>query len=203
MGGRFLCLARRMAIPVPGVDRHRQDSCYGTVPCLYSRAMEEGRTGKSVFPIALLAEGRRCVVVGGGKVAAHKVSLLLDARASVTVVSPELGEPLAGMAGEGRITHVARAFEPGDVRDAVVAFAATDDEQANAGVLDACRERGVLCCRVDGGWAEGDFMTPAMIRTDDLTVSVSTGGRSCRRAKQVKNALKQCLETMRGEDAAT
>jgi len=37
-------------------------------------------------------------------------------------------------------------------------------------------------------------VTPALIRSGDLTVSVSTGGRSCRRAQRVKNELKQWLE---------
>ncbi len=158
--------------------------------------MKEGRTGRTVFPIALLAEGRRCVVVGGGKVAAHKVSLLLDAGADVTVVSPELGETLVGLAEADRIVHVPRTFLPDDLRDTLVVFAATDSEDANGAVLDACREHGVLCCRVDGGWRDGDFVTPAIVRNGDLTVSVSTGGRSCRQARDVKNELKQWLESM-------
>jgi precorrin-2 dehydrogenase / sirohydrochlorin ferrochelatase len=155
--------------------------------------MKEGRTGRTVFPIALLAERRRCVVVGGGKVAAHKVALLLDGGAEVTVVSPELGETLAGLVGAGRVTHVQRTFEPDDLQDALIVFAATDNKDANAAVLDACRERGVLCCRVDSGWRDGDFMTPAIVRSGDLTVSVSTGGRSCRQARDVKNALREWL----------
>jgi len=158
--------------------------------------MKEERAGRTVFPIALLAEGRKCVVAGGGKVAAQKVSILLDAGASVTVISPELDETLTSLVEADRVTHVARAIERGDVQDAFIVFAATDDEQANSTVLNACRERGILCCRVDGGWAEGDFVTPATIRNGDLTVSVSTGGRSCRRAQQVKNGLKQWLESV-------
>jgi siroheme synthase (precorrin-2 oxidase/ferrochelatase) len=42
-----------------------------------------------IYPIGLIGlERRRTVVVGGGKVAARKVTGLLDAGAQVTVISP-------------------------------------------------------------------------------------------------------------------
>ncbi|MBT7161649.1 MAG: hypothetical protein HN904_02665, partial [Victivallales bacterium] len=60
---------------------------------------QPGRLGHagaySVFPVALLAEGRPCLVVGGGKIATRKAKLLLDADADVTVVAPEVSEELA------------------------------------------------------------------------------------------------------------
>ena len=43
------------------------------------------------YPIYVDLRGRRCVVVGGGPVAARKVDGLLECGADVTVVAPILG----------------------------------------------------------------------------------------------------------------
>ena len=58
------------------------------------------------FPIFFDIKQKPCLVIGGGEVAARKVSLLLKAQAEVTVVSPELARELSDWHEEGKITHV-------------------------------------------------------------------------------------------------
>jgi glutamyl-tRNA reductase len=158
--------------------------------------------GLRVFPASLLLANRRCLVVGGGKVAFRKVSGLLEAEADVTVVSPELDERLVALAQAGRIRHVRRAFEDRDPEGHAIAFAATGSKPVNRQVLAACRARRVLCCLVDGNWMEGDFLTPATFRKWHLTVSVSTGGRSCRRSRLVKDYLSKHADMVETADCA-
>jgi len=62
------------------------------------------------YPIFLDLQGKRCLVVGGGDMAARKVQGLLEAGAAV-VVSPLLTEALAELAQSGSIRHAARLFE--------------------------------------------------------------------------------------------
>jgi len=57
---------------------------------------------KKVFPVGLIAEGRDCLVVGGGKVATRKVGLLLDAKSDVTVVSPKASPEIRELAEHKR-----------------------------------------------------------------------------------------------------
>src|SRR5271155_2674600 len=84
------------------------------------------------FYIACLSlRGRRCLVVGGGEVALEKVEGLLACEGSVTVVAPELIEPLAGLAAEGSIVWAPRAFQATDLQGAFMAIAATDDSEVN------------------------------------------------------------------------
>jgi len=71
----------------------------------------DGRTLVNVFPVGLILSGRPCLVVGGGKVAARKVGLLLDAEAAVTVIAPEVTDELQALAAAGRIRVVARTFQ--------------------------------------------------------------------------------------------
>ena len=48
------------------------------------------RPGLTGYPVNLLVAGRRCVVVGAGRIAARKIAALLDAGATVHVVAPDL-----------------------------------------------------------------------------------------------------------------
>lgn len=156
--------------------------------------MNEQLKQTKALPANLLLAGRPCLVVGGGKVALRKIGHLLEADAAITVVCPETSPELGSLIHAGRVTHFARPFEAADVDGFVLAFAATSDRYVNRLVLEACRKKNVLCSCVDGNWSKSDFTTPAIARRGNLTLSVSTGGQSCRQAKMVKNSLAKHLE---------
>ena len=61
--------------------------------------------------------------------------------------------------------------------------------------MDLCRDANILCCSVDKNWHESTFITPASFKENELTVSISTGGKSCRYARLVKDNIKRCLST--------
>jgi len=156
--------------------------------------MKHDRQPRPILPVSLLVEGRPCLVVGGGRIAARKVGHLLAAAAGVTVVGPQACDRLLELAAEGRIRYVSRDFEPSDVQDKSLVFAATDSETVNRRVLECGREAGALCSAIDSNWPDGDFVMPAVCRKRGLTVSVATGGRSCREARQVKDRIAELLE---------
>ncbi len=155
---------------------------------------------RKIFPVSLLLDGKKAVVAGGGKVGARKVELLLSAGCSILVVSPFLCDELAALAEAGAIEHLARDFQTGDERGAAICFACTDDRSVNRGILNAAKSSGIICCCADGNWPDGDFVTPAVIRSGDLTFSISTGGKSCRQAKLVKDSLQRHLDAVKGSD---
>ena len=49
------------------------------------------------FPLFVKLEGRRVLVVGGGKIAARRIRTLLEFGCEITVVAPEVGEELLEM----------------------------------------------------------------------------------------------------------
>lgn len=128
------------------------------------------------FALSLRLDGRPCLVVGGGRVAARKAGLLLDAGAVLTVVAPALGAETASLHEAGSLARwERRPFEPDDVAGKVLAVAATDDPQVNAAVAGACRQQGVLVNVVDDPQAS-DFVVPAGVRRGPLHLAVSTAG---------------------------
>ena len=154
---------------------------------------------KPMLPVSLLVEGRPCLVVGGGEIAARKAGHLLDAKAKVTVVSPAACPEVDTLARAGKIQHQARPFKDADADGKYLVIAATDSTEVNKDVLLACHARGILCSASDSNWTEGDFVTPAICRSGGLVVTVSTGGRSCSEAKIVKDRIKEMLATITRE----
>jgi len=151
--------------------------------------MRKQTTARPILPVCLLVAGQPCLVVGGGKIAARKVGHLLDAEADVVVIGSSVSAPLKVLAEAGKIKVEARAFSESDVKGKYIVFATTDSESVNRRVLSACRKRGVLCSAADSLWPEGDFVTPAICRAQGLVVTVSTGGRSCKQARIVKDRI--------------
>lgn len=147
-----------------------------------------------------MIEGRTIVVVGGGRVGQHKIELLLDSGAAIRLVCPNCVEELEALARSGRIVHVAKPFEPEDLAEAVLVFACTDDKFVNRSVLEAARARKIPCCCADGNWADGDFVTPAIVRSEDILLAVSTNGKSSRRSRLIKDNLKRHLDTINSTD---
>lgn len=160
----------------------------------------EAEQSGPVMPVSLLTQGKPCLVVGGGRIAFRKVGHLLDAGARVTVVSPDVTDEMGALRDAGRIHHAARPFEPDDLEGVFLVFAATNDIAVNHAILEACRQRDVLCCAVDRNWRDGDFVTPATVRKDELTIAVSTAGQSCRRSRMIKESLARHLDKVDSAD---
>lgn len=126
-----------------------------------------------VFPAHLLLAGKRCLVVGGGRIAARKVGELLTAGAEVTVVAPSISTELDCL----QIDKVSRPYVSGDVDGNWLVIAATNDSATNERIYLDCEERGVWVNSVDDP-EHCSYITPAIARQGTITVSISTGGRS-------------------------
>ncbi|WP_227766201.1 precorrin-2 dehydrogenase/sirohydrochlorin ferrochelatase family protein [Zhaonella formicivorans] len=143
---------------------------------------------KPYYPISLNLCNKKCLVVGGGKVAERKVMALLECGGQVVVVSPQLTEKLRDLAGEGLIRHVAREYSNFDLEDAFLVVSATAREDVNKKIAEECFERNILVNVVDDP-AKCNFIVPATVRRGDLTISISTGGKSPALAKKIRKEL--------------
>jgi precorrin-2 dehydrogenase/sirohydrochlorin ferrochelatase len=128
----------------------------------------------SGIPLLLEGSGLRVLVVGGGAVAARKLGALLDAGAQVRVVASRVNDVIRARAGE-RLAIVERPYAPGDVGDAELVVAATDDRATNARVASDARAAHRLVSVADAP-AEGSFTMMATHRSGVLVVGVSAGG---------------------------
>jgi precorrin-2 dehydrogenase / sirohydrochlorin ferrochelatase len=140
------------------------------------------------LPIFLDVTGRRCVVIGGGTVAERKIESLLDAGADVTVISPATTETVRAWAAARRITHDAREYRRGDLIDATLVFAATDDPELHRQVAEEAREGGIPINVVDVP-ERCSFIVPAVASRGELQIAVSTSGAAPAFAARVRREL--------------
>ncbi len=144
------------------------------------------------YPVFLDLKGRRCVVVGGGSVAERKVGMLLEHEASVTVISPVLSPGLRQLAEQGAIQVIPRKYRRGDLQDVFLAIAATDDATVNAAIAEQGRKHRTLINVVDGPNAS-DFIVPSIVRRGDITIAISTAGKSPALARKLRTDLEAAL----------
>jgi precorrin-2 dehydrogenase len=142
------------------------------------------------LPIFLDVSGRRCVVIGGGEVAARKVASLVEAGAKVIVVSPSVVDELSALARAGRIEHIERDYKDGDVAGAALAYAATNDAQLHQRLYVEARDRGIPLNVADVPTL-CTFIAPAVMRRGSLTIAVSTDGASPAMAKRIVKRLER------------
>ncbi len=149
------------------------------------------------YPMMVDLVGRRCLVVGGGAVAERKVRALLEAGGEVMVVSPTLSPDLKALKREGRIVHLARPYELGDLAGSFLVIGAADDRDVNSRLADEAESAGVLANVADSPSAS-TFLVPAVLTRGDLVIAVSTGGDSPALARKIK----EDLESLFGEEYA-
>ncbi|NNE87916.1 MAG: uroporphyrinogen-III C-methyltransferase [Silicimonas sp.] len=144
------------------------------------------------FPIFLAVEGRRIVISGAGDAALAKLRLLLKTEAKVTVFGRDPHADIAKFAADGKLTLIERALEPGDAACAVLFYAANDDEAEDAHVTKLAQADGALTNWVDNLGAS-QFITPAIVDRDPVTVAIGTEGAAPVLARAIKADLEERL----------
>ena len=143
------------------------------------------------LPILISIKNRNCLVIGGGKVAARKVALLLRAGARITVIAPELDIELHEQLCQGIIVHRAESFTPAHLDDATLVFAATNDRLVNQQISEAAGK-----LRIPINVADNpdlcSFIMPSIIDRSPILVAVSSSGKS----PVLARILRAHLETM-------
>lgn len=150
------------------------------------------------YPVFWDITGKKCVVIGGGEVAARKVERLLACGANVCVVSPDLTPELADLKTHQLIDHIHAEYAAPCLAGAMLVIGATDDEQTNAAISRDARTGGIPVNIVDDP-QKCDFILPSLVERGDLTIACGTGGNSPALARQVREEL----ETVYGEEYAT
>ncbi|RWX45968.1 precorrin-2 dehydrogenase; sirohydrochlorin ferrochelatase [Candidatus Electrothrix aarhusensis] len=147
-----------------------------------------------MYHISLNIAGKLCAVVGGGNVAERKVLSLLNAHASVRIISPQLTEVLAEVLSKQTANPAvewrSRGYQHGDLAGALLVFAATDNPVVQDAVVRDAKKAGMLVNVADAPDL-CDFQIPAVVRRDNLNIAVSTNGTSPALAAKIRQDLEK------------
>jgi uroporphyrin-III C-methyltransferase len=104
-------------------------------------------TYEASYTAKLDMRGRAAVVFGGRGPAGQHVASLLQGRATVTVVSPEVDATIEDLAQRELITWRRREFRDSDLDGVWLAVAATGHSEINARILGQCETRRLWCIK--------------------------------------------------------
>ena len=153
------------------------------------------------FPIFLNTDGRRIVLSGGGDAALAKLRLLLKTNANLTVFASDPDPQIDAWAEASKLTLIRRAMQPGDARGAALFYAADEDAREDKRTAAIARADGALVNIVDN-LADSQFITPAIVDRDPVTIAIGTEGAAPVLARAIKADLEEMLPTTLGPLAA-
>jgi siroheme synthase-like protein len=136
------------------------------------------------YPVVLRIAGKAVLVVGGGRVAATKTRSLLAAGAEVTMVAPWFCPESLQL----DVVHHHRPYRREDLDGVWLVVTAVDDEAVTAAVAADAAAARVWCNAADRP-AHCTVTLPAVHRDGDVTVAVSTGGRSPATASWLRDRI--------------
>ena len=137
-----------------------------------------------LFPFYEDVEHKTFLLVGGGKVATDKLEKLLRFTDKIRIVAKET--EISGLPVERR------AFRDSDLEGIDVCVVATSDRELNRHIAFLCREKGIPVNVVDDR-ALCSFIFPSFIKKGDLTVSITTAGKSPAYARRLRQELEQII----------
>ncbi|MCF2870478.1 siroheme synthase CysG [Octadecabacter sp. G9-8] len=149
------------------------------------------------FPIFLAVEGRRIVLAGGGDAALAKLRLLLKTEGRITVIAENAAPEIHTWAQTGKLTLIERAMEPGDAMCASLFYAAHEDAVEDARTAALAHRDGALVNIVDN-LGDSQFITPAIVDRDPVTVAIGTEGAAPVLARAIKKDLEERLPASLG-----
>lgn len=129
------------------------------------------------LPVGLSLKKRKCLVIGGGKVALRKINTLLEFESNITVIAPEVVEKIEYYAERKKVTLEKRPYQAGDVKGFGFVISSADDQSVNQQVYEEALAAGVPVNVVDQPEL-CDVIMPAVTRRGPLTVAVSTDGKA-------------------------
>ncbi len=142
------------------------------------------------FPFYVDLTDKKCVIIGGGKVAYRKIKVLLDFDADITLISPQIIDEIRELSKDIRL--IERAFEVEDIKNAFYVISATNNKGLNELVSSLCFATNTLVNVIDD-IEKCNFIFPAVLKKDEITISVSTSGSSPIMSKAIRDNIDENL----------
>ena len=141
------------------------------------------------LPILIRLEGARILMVGGGKVATHKATLLSRFTHHATIIAPEISDGIKALPFEWK----EKPFEASDLKGSDLLYVCTGDHELNRHIKQLATERGILTSVCDDPQA-CDFVSPAIYRNNNLTIAVGSDAKDVRRSIRVRNHIEENID---------
>jgi uroporphyrin-III C-methyltransferase / precorrin-2 dehydrogenase / sirohydrochlorin ferrochelatase len=150
------------------------------------------------LPLFFQLHDKPCLIVGGGKVASRKATLLAKSGACINVVALDVSESLQAISAETGGSVRLGAYQLKDLAENTLVIAATDDQQLNQRVSIDAHERHIPVNVVDNPKL-CSFILPSIIDRSPLVIAVSSGGRSPVLTRMLRSKIESFVPSAYGQ----
>ena len=147
------------------------------------------------FPMFVQLKNKKCLVIGGGRIALRKIEVLKDFEADVTVIAPEMIPQIRQI---DKIRRIFRTFMEEDFKEAELVVAATNDPKVNSEISKICMQRKIPVNAVDQK-EDCSFIFPSYVKEGEVVAAFSSGGQSPLIAQYLKEKIKPDLNKELGQ----
>jgi precorrin-2 dehydrogenase/sirohydrochlorin ferrochelatase len=143
---------------------------------------------KVFLPLNIRVDNKKLLFVGGGKIAMHKIQTVEQYTRNITILAPVISEELKGKG----FTEIYKEYESSDLDGFFLVYAATNETAVNRCIREDAEARGIMVNVVDNRELS-DFISPAIIRKDEMTIAVSSNGQNVKKSVEWRNRLREIV----------
>ena len=141
------------------------------------------------LPVSLNVTGKKILLIGGGKIATHKATIMKRFVDNVTVVAPEISPEIEELG----FTLLRKEYEAADLDGYFLVYVVTDNHELNRQIKKDAEERGILTSVCDAPLL-CDFVSPAIHKEGHITVSVGSNAQNVYQSVDIRNQIKELFE---------
>ncbi len=144
---------------------------------------------QTFLPISLNITCKKILVVGGGRIADHKICFLEQFTRNITVVALGVCDSIKAKG----CSFKEKPYEKSDLEGAFLEYACTNIRELNLRIKTDTETLGILTNVVDNPGL-CDFVSPAIYKRDHFTIAVGSNGQDVHGAIKVRNKIKEIIE---------
>lgn len=144
---------------------------------------------KQFAPILVNLYEKRILIVGGGKAALLKAKGISRFTSQITILSPDIHSELE----KYPFTFWKQEYKEGAIDKFFLVYSCTDDTALNRKIGEECANKNILYSVCDNPEISS-FVSPAIYKNDEITISIGTNGSSPRQAIYIRNQIQQLID---------
>jgi precorrin-2 dehydrogenase/sirohydrochlorin ferrochelatase len=141
------------------------------------------------LPISIKLTNKKILVIGGGRIANHKISFLEQFTQNISVVALDVCDELISKG----YSFNKKPYQKSDLEGAFLVYACTNIRKLNQQIKLDAESLGILTNVVDDP-SLCDFVSPAIYKRNHITIAVGSNGQEVRRAIAIRNKIRESLE---------
>lgn len=143
------------------------------------------REDLNFLPISINVTGKKILLIGGGKVATHKASILARfVTDNVTVISPYFTKEIKQLP----FRFIEKIYEKEDLEGYFLVYVCTGDHELNRQIKADAEALGILTSVCDAPLL-CDFVSPAIFKQEHLTIAVASNAQNVYQSVAVRDRI--------------